>query len=271
MEVTELTTKEIHDETLKIMKVIDSICQKEKLNYTLFYGTLIGAIRHKGFIPWDDDLDIVMPRPDYDKLEAYFIEHEKELNPYKLFSYKTVPAYPFMINRICNTEFDYRGKNEVYCGMGTFIDIYPLDGFGDGSDKLLAFKSHLYSSMYYMKSRLHYEKAAGFFKNMAKHAVHFLSHFYSINMLRKRLLKCGKKYNYDESKCIICLVWDVDKTPYLKSDIQDTYRAAYEDTEFLIPKAYDKILRCSYGDYMQLPPEEERVGHHFYKIFRKED
>ena len=71
----ELNLREIQSETLKIVKFIDKICLDLNLNYALFYGTLIGAVRHKGFIPWDDDLDIVMPRNDYDKLKEYFILH----------------------------------------------------------------------------------------------------------------------------------------------------------------------------------------------------
>lgn len=269
--MSELAIREIQLETLKIIKVIDSICKKENLKYTLFYGSLIGAVRHKGFIPWDDDLDIAMPRPDYDKLEKYFLANEKELSPYKLFSYKTVDNYPFMINRICNTDFDYRGENEVYCGMGTFVDIYPIDGWGDGSDRRLGGASHIYSSMYYMKSRLHFERDNGFIKNSVKHILDFISHFYSLKTLRNKLLKCAAHYNYETSDKVACIVWDGQKTPLDKKIFEDVVRVPFEDTELLIPKKYDEILRHYYGDYMQLPPENERVGHHYYHIYTKEN
>lgn len=95
----EMTNKEMQEVELEILKVLSKICEEQKLDYFLMYGTLLGAARHKGFIPWDDDLDIMMKRSDYDKLIEYLIEHEKELAPYKLFSKSNNANYPFMISR----------------------------------------------------------------------------------------------------------------------------------------------------------------------------
>ena len=80
----ELTLRQMQEGALNILKKLDGICREQGLRYFLFYGTLIGAIRHKGFIPWDDDLDVAMPRPDFDKLVAYCRRHREELQPMQL-------------------------------------------------------------------------------------------------------------------------------------------------------------------------------------------
>lgn len=265
----ELNIQEIQAETLKIMKVIHKICIEQNLKYSLFYGTLIGAVRHKGFIPWDDDLDIVMPRGDYEKFTEYFIVHEKELTPYKLFSYKTVENYPYVINRICNTEFRMEAENEKDCGMGTFIDVYPLDGAGDGTDKMFNKKAWFYASMYFSKSRLHYVPVKGFAKTIVKKTAYLFSKLSRYSSIRSKLKKLANKYPYESSEYVAVVAWGNARVFYKKSWFDDLSLAKYEDAEFYIPKAYDDCLRLQYGDYMQLPPENERVGHHFYKIYKK--
>lgn len=264
----ELTLKQIQFESLKIMKLIHRICIEQNLRYALFYGTLIGAVRHKGFIPWDDDLDIVMPRDDYEKLADYFIEHKEELFPYKLFSYKTVEKYPYMINRICNTEFRMEAENEKDCGMGTFIDIYPLDGAGDGKDKIFNKIAWFYSSMYFSKSREHYVKVKGIAKSIIKKTAFVLSRLLSYKTIRAKLEKLANKYPYNSSEYVAVVVWG-DSKFYKKTSFDNLSLVKYEDAEFYIPNNYDEILRLDFGDYMQLPPENERIGHHFYKIFKK--
>ena len=265
----ELNIQEIQAESLKIMKVIHKICIEQNLKYSLFYGTLIGAVRHKGFIPWDDDLDIAMPRSDYEKLSDYFISHEKELKPYKLFSYKTVENYPYVINHICNTDFRMEAENEKDCGMGTFIDIYPFDGAGDGSDKFFNKKAWFYSSMYFSKSREHYVPVKGFAKSIVKKTAYLFSKFLSYDFIRGKLKKLANKYSYETSDYVSLVVWGSTRVFYKKNIFEDLILCKYEDSEFYIPKNYDEILRLLYGNYMQLPPENERIGHHFYKIFRK--
>ena len=265
----ELSLREIQSETLKIMQVIHKICVEQNLKYSLFYGTLIGAIRHKGFIPWDDDLDIVMPRCDYDKLAEYFKIHAYELLPFKWFSYETVPEYPYMIARVCNTEFKMETENEKDCGMGTFVDIYPLDGAGNGNDTLFNKMAWFYSSMYFSKSRKHYVPVNGFIKSAIKRASYVLSKIVSYKAIRSKLEKFAQKYPYDNSEFVTIVVWGNTRVFYKRGFFSNLFLTKFENTEFYVTKDYDEILRLQYGDYMQLPPENERIGHHYYKIFRK--
>ena len=269
--MNELSLKDIQTETLKIMKLIDSICQKENLKYSLFYGTLLGAIRHNGFIPWDDDLDIIMPRKDYEKLAEYFKNNQEKLSPFKWFSYETVPSYPYMIARVCNTEFRMESENEKDCGMGTFVDIYPMDVAGNGKQKFFYNKAWFFSSMYFTKSRLHYVVPKGVLKKFVKGCSFLMSKINTIDSLRNRLIKYSKKFPYEKSDFIASITWLVDgnKNVFKKSDFDELILHDFEDTKFYIPKNYDNLLTTRYGNYMQLPPENERKGHHGYKIYGK--
>ena len=267
----ELSLSEIQQENLKILKLLDSICRKENIRYTLFYGTLLGAIRHNGFIPWDDDLDIAMPRKDFERLAEYFNVHEQELLPYKWFSYETVSGYPYMIPRVCNTSFKMEMENSDACGMGTFVDIYPMDGAGNGKHIFLYRKALFYSSMYFSKGLEKYVKTKGLIKNSIKHFAYVLSKLNTWKSIRKRLVSIAAKYSYEQSDYVASMTWLVygEKNIFFKASIEDLIEHKFEDSSFFIPRKYDQMLRDFYGDYLRLPPENERKGHHNYKIFKE--
>lgn len=126
-----LTIEEIHEGTLEVIKKLIEICDEININYFVAYGSLIGAVRHKGFIPWDDDFDVIMLRPDYDKFCRYCDEHEKELYPFRLMNYKNTPDYPFTISRLNDLRYRMESVGYPDAGMGLFIDIYPYDGCGN--------------------------------------------------------------------------------------------------------------------------------------------
>ena len=133
----ELSLEEVHKETLNVLKKIDEICEHNDIKYSIMYGTLIGYMRHNGFIPWDDDMDVCMLRPEYDKFVAYCNEHEEELYPFKLMSKYTADDYPFNLQRFCDTRFKMVKTDGLSdAGMGLFIDIYPLDALGNLNNRL---------------------------------------------------------------------------------------------------------------------------------------
>ena len=160
MGTKELSMPQIQQESLKILDQISALCEKLNLRYYLAYGTLIGAIRHNGFIPWDDDIDIMMPRQDYMALIAYFQEHAEELKPLELYSTYNCPDYPYMITRISNSNYVLDVHNEKPYGLGLFLDIYPMDGMGNSEAEFTALKTKAtrYSSLCFLSTRLHCEK-----------------------------------------------------------------------------------------------------------------
>lgn len=114
----ELTLRQMQEGALNILKKLDGICREQGLRYFLFYGTLIGAIRHKGFIPWDDDLDVAMPRPDFDKLVAYCRRHREELQPMQLMTVDDNPRYVYPIARFSDTRYRVKYQGIRDYGLG---------------------------------------------------------------------------------------------------------------------------------------------------------
>ena len=121
----EMSMEQIQQESLKILDTVAALCEKLHLRYYLAYGTLIGAVRHQGFIPWDDDIDIMMPRQDYKILLQYFREHAEELKPLEVFSTYNCPDYPYMITRISNTEYvlDVHNPADALCVLMLVLAI----------------------------------------------------------------------------------------------------------------------------------------------------
>ena len=132
-----LPLKEIQKESLVVLLKIDDICKKNGWNYCLAYGTLLGAVRHKGFIPWDDDVDIWMPRKDFDLFCEWCKEHSDEIKPFSLASRGRTKNYYYGIPRFSNLSFKYVSTfgSEKEFELGTFVDIYPLDNACDSNKK----------------------------------------------------------------------------------------------------------------------------------------
>ena len=108
----ELSIKEIQEISLEILHVIAEICDAQNLRYSLIYGTLIGAVRHHGYIPWDDDVDIMMPRPDYDKLLLYLKQNILKYSNLQVFNNTECDEYPYMITRISDKRYVIEMENE---------------------------------------------------------------------------------------------------------------------------------------------------------------
>ena len=275
MERKELTLKEIQDVSLEILKQVADLCEKQGLRYYLCWGTLLGAIRHKGFIPWDDDLDIMMPRPDYDKLMNYLTDHK--LPNLTLYNRRTCPEYPYMISRISDDRYILEMDNEKSVGMGVFIDVYPMDGMGFTlkEAKKLGKYTDLMSSFCYQATRKHFaiETTTSLFRKLVKLPVFFFSKIIGKNRFQDSIEKYVMKHkiDYDSSVWVGDFVWlNGGEKEILKREWLDEYIIVpFEQYSFRIPKQYDLALKQAFGDYMTLPPEEKRTGHHYYTAYKK--
>lgn len=266
-----LTISEIQKVSLGILKKVDEICNKLNLRYVLTYGTLLGAIRHKGYIPWDDDVDIMMPRPDYEKLLKYFESHRDELFPLCVLNSQTTFRYPYIITRISNSDYWLNTQNEKQCGMGIFIDIYPLDGLGNDlekAEKKMA-KAKGISSLAYLSTRkyLSFSGTKSWKRKIIKPFAFTFAKIMGKAFFEKRLLSMAYSYEYDKSEFVGCVVWE--REVFRRADIDNMILHDFEENQFWIPKQYHQILTGFYGDYMQLPPEEEREPHHLYYAYKK--
>lgn len=269
-----MTMGEIQKVSLEILKQIDTICSQLNLKYCLAYGTLIGAIRHKGFIPWDDDIDILMPRPDYEKFKSYIISHLEELYPLKLFD-SSIPNYPYLLPRLSNNDYTIVVENEKPYGMGIFIDIYVLDGIGDSFEEAWNFikRTSKYPRLIFLSTRKHYSFGGtkGFFKRIIKVPAFYFAKIMGKEFFEKRLMKMIDTTSYDKNKYVGCAIWcERPKWAIIKKEIvENPIDALFENYSFKIPRDYDSQLRQWYGDYMLLPPEKDRIYHHLYKAYKK--
>lgn len=271
----ELTTREMQEVSLEILHTIASICEKQHFRYALIYGTLIGAVRHKGYIPWDDDVDIMMPRPDYDRLLEYLKENIADYPHLKVFNREECPEYPYMITRISDQRYRIEMENEKPFGLGVFIDIYPYDGLGDNKEEAVAFgmKGDRLSSFCYQATREHFaiETTTSTFRKLIKYPVYLFSKMIGKDYFQNQLAKLARVKDYDNSEYVGCVIWLSwgEKDIFPREWFDETILVPFEKYEFRIPKEFDKVLRHEYGDYMILPPEKDRVGHHYFKAYKK--
>ena len=269
----ELSLKEIQSISLEILKAVTDVCEELGLRYCLIYGTLIGAVRHHGYIPWDDDVDIMMPRPDYDKLLEYLASHK--LPNLSVFNRQTCPEYPYMISRISDDRYILEMENEKSVGMGIFIDVYPFDGLGVEKDESVKFglKGDHLSSWCYQATRKHYavETTRSPLKKILKFPVFLIAKIIGKDHFQNKLEKLGGAKDYDKCEYVGCVIWLSwgEKDMFLRKWFDETMKVPFEKYEFRVPKCYDEVLRHTYGDYMQLPPENQRAAHHYYKAFKK--
>lgn len=271
----ELSIRETQSVSLEILHDIAEICEQNGLRYCLIYGTLIGAIRHNGYIPWDDDVDIMMPRPDYEKLMIILKKNMNRYPFYEVFNHDNNNFYPYMITRISDKRYEIVMDNEKPYGMGVFIDIYPYDGMGETHECALKYgmRGDRLSSFCYQSTRKHYrvENTTSIAKKIMKFPVYCIAKMIGKDFFQNKLQKEAAEYDYDTSKYVGCFVWlsGGDKDIFLKKWFDETIMHKFEKYEFRIPKAYDEILTKIYGNYMMLPPKEKRIGHHYYKVYRK--
>lgn len=266
----ELSLREIQMATLEILDAIDAVCKQEGIRYFLTYGTLIGAVRHQGFIPWDDDLDIAMPRSDYERFLSCFPELLPDDSPLVVINRRTNERAPFLITRISDTRYRMIGESGLDVSeMGTFVDVYPLDGMGDDIEQA---KSMLVRCNKLMKGFCRADNSKcntrGFGTIKRALSVVRAQAMKSPSAYLDDLRKVVLAYDFDSSRYCAMAVWD--GTIIDKREDWGSASMSFEGRQLPVPSGYDSLLRAWYGNYMQLPPEPERVGHHVYKIYRRE-
>lgn len=252
--------KELQDCQLEILEEIDRVCQENGLSYCLAYGTCIGAIRHKGFIPWDDDIDILMSAEDFEKFNALASSFRK---PFFLQNRHTDKEYGLMISRVRNSNTTLIEKNEAFRDMnhGIFVDVYPLFDCPKGK---FAAKSKIWNAMLYRlflygvppKNRGKLMKV-GSTVLLAVTPKKVRKSF--LDKLYKKLLKPG------ESGFVSPYYGDSIKRSFPKEWFWPPVRVPFEGKSLPVPADYDSFLRKTYGDYMQLPPVEKQVVHHDFE------
>lgn len=271
----EMSMEDIHSVSLQILKDLHQFCEENGIRYVLQGGTLLGAIRHKGFIPWDDDVDIAMPRPDYDR----FIQNYKSPNGYKVFSRELPDSKDVYIAyaRVCDmneTYVDY--KNLIWNGepTGVWIDVFPLDGAEESDDllnkRLKKIKQKADVANFVRYSHRPFSLCTTFKKKIVWLVSKVISLFYSFNVIDKQIKLCRSEAFESSPRYINCAFTGYGiRECHRKECIEELVLVPFCGESFYAPKGYDEALKDKYGDYMQLPPEEKRIhrhgGHFFWK------
>lgn len=252
---------------LGILEDIHNYCTLNGISYFLWGGTLLGAIRHDGFIPWDDDIDIAMPRNDY----VRFMENYKS-DRYKQYCCERNKDYPYCFGKVIDT---YTFKKETVRSniqMGVDVDIFPIDDCFESCFSQRCLRKR--RSIIFKWSQLAFQGGkSDLVKKFVKSALRMIiSLSGSTNGYANELNRLCEEKDVLPDKKMLFADSNIKKPLKLNAAWVETQMLhIFEDREFYIPVDYDSVLRTCYGDYMKFPPEEKRVTHHGFKAYWREE
>ena len=274
MTMDEKQIKQIQQCEIDILKQVDRICKKYNLQYFAIGGTALGAVRHGGFIPWDDDIDIGMRRKDYEK----FLTIAKNELPegYYLQNFYTEPNTPFYFTKIRKdgTKFVEYYLKDYDIHHGIFVDIFPFDHIPNNPqiEKIHYWVSRILYQLFLSKSlstvcSSRFEQQGNYKKNY-KYYIRKWMHVLLIpvpkTLLFKALDKSSRMFNHQPTKRIGHIVRR--RLAVSKKVLCPLKWMDFDSVQMPVPKDYDAYLTNQFGDYMKLPSEEQRYGHLPYMV-----
>ncbi|GAB1157979.1 LicD family protein [Paenibacillus illinoisensis] len=256
----------LQSEISVILEEFDRICKKNNIPYFLSHGTLLGAVRHKGFIPWDDDIDVQMLRSDYDKL-CEIIKKDLDEERFLFQTQKTDKHYNWVYGklRLKNTSYVRTGQEHIKQQDGIFMDIFPLDVITENK-----FKQKLVSKICTICRKILWSQvgkkhaATGLLKCM-----YFVVSFIPRDIVIHVNDYFAQYYNKRKSSLLVC--HNLKGEIFKKSWFQQNAEINFCGKKFSAPKKYHEILSQIYGDYMTLPEKEKRQGHCYASYIKFSD
>ena len=257
----EIKLQDIWKVEIEILDEIDRVCQNNGLRYSLAYGTLLGAVRHGGFIPWDDDIDIMMPRDDYDRLRKIWNTQAKDG-----FLLQDETMFDDYMNNFAKVRKDHttflQFESERTCKYhtGIFVDIFPGDRVAPAGIQRRIQYAALALNLLFNRS---YTSGAGGFRGFAERAL--------LKLIPKKYhskvsIACGKfaqRWNKNENAELIFPNIAANFSRLYPSNVFDELEMrSFEGKQYRAFRDYETVLRIEFNDYLQLPPEEERVWKH---------
>lgn len=262
---------ELHDlqvEELNILRECLKLIDKYQLRYFILGGTFLGAIRHKGFIPWDDDIDIGLPRPDYEKF-VQICKNELPEN-LKIISFKEDDEYKKYFVKVINKDITFIREDTVeHRKINLWIDVFPIDGMPDNvlirfihSFRLLYARLMLQYSNF--KHGVNIKKKRPFYETVLIKLGYVVSKILKLDT-KKQLCKIDRlltRYDYEKSKYVVNFMGAYKfKEMFPKTYYDHVAKYPFEDLELCGAGEYHEVLTQMYGDYMTPPKEEHRISH----------
>lgn len=252
----EISNEELKKIQIEILDDVTHFCQQHNLRYFLAYGTLLGAIRHKGYIPWDDDIDIHMPRPDY---EEFITQYNKENGKNSVLSHEIDSRYRVAFAKVyrkCTIVKEFHFKPDIF---GVYIDIFPLDGLKDRKQahncgeirRYMHVKNSIFTSTMSIgrKLRLAFTK--------------LILLPIPLQRLQKKIKKIATLSDYDNSKQVYSSYSRLASKEIFPRTIFDKHKMViFEGKEYRAPSDSELYLQTLYGNYMTLPPKEKQISTH---------
>lgn len=265
----ELSLQELKEVEFQILKMFDAFCKEHNIRYYLAFGTLLGAIRYKKFIPWDDDIDLLVPREDYDRMIKLFKDSER----YRLFAFEKNSKFHYPFAKIC--DMTTRKEQTIYKNrgveLGVEIDIFPLDTWDNDLNKAKLEAKRI-------KKLQSWLKATKLDKPLTSHPVKLFVWSMLLPFVKmigggffvKKMIKESNKPEQRGSRYVGAKVWAIygDRGIIPADAFAESMEIEFEGQMFPAPKGYDTYLTCLYGDYLPEPPKEKQKTHHFFNAYR---
>ncbi|MBQ9362488.1 MAG: LicD family protein [Bacteroidaceae bacterium] len=249
----------LHKHLLKILLTMDSVCREHHIRYYCWAGTMLGAVRHKGFIPWDDDVDICIPRPDYDRL----MQHASEWLPQPLeaLAVETSQTFPGSFCKIVDTSTTLiEREHSDYVG-GIYLDVFPIDGISSNPlmSRLAVTRYKLCDKLLYFLHRDPFKHGHG----PSSWFVLLIQKLFSHQWARRQMRAANMAYDYNKSDYV--LDYDDGVKGVMRKDILGTPQPVeFEGHTVMGVEHADEYLRQKYGDYMTIPPHDNQRQHNFF-------
>lgn len=263
----EITLEEIKVLQMDVLEALDEFCDANNIRYSMACGTLLGAIRHKGYIPWDDDIDIYVPREDYKRLMAEFPDRYRDR--YKIASLERDMLWEKPYAKAYDDRTLLYENSVSKKDIGVNIDIFPIDDVPDSDEEWRKYDNERrrQQGLFILKT-VRLNRNRPFRKNIILALFHIGTCLYPTRKWAKKLDILAQKNNgKGYSRCFECCQGIFQKQPFPKKIFNNIINIPFEDRLFKSFSNADLYLRNGFGNYMQLPPEENRITHHDFRAY----
>ena len=265
-DMKELSLREIKQIEYDVLLFFKDFCEKNNIKYYLSNGTLLGAIKYRGFIPWDDDVDVFVPREDYDKLLCQYLDTEQ----YKLFSIERNANFYFPFAKLCDmstVKYEAGINNGMLLGLD--VDIFPLDNWkeNDSEKQLKIIKKQMARLVW---AKINFGRGRNVIRTIVKNILIIWWRIIGAARICKKIQKVAQFSKNNSSSKKGCVVWPIyGEKEIIPTEVFSGFvEVEFEGEKFPAPIGYDVYLRSLYGDYKKDLPKEKQRTHHNFKAYK---